>query len=344
MEYTEYSILFSIKAKKNNFTPSDIELSLLYAKNLYEKSLPVIYDTQHLSYLVGYSKKYIKRAVEYTPYFYRTFKIDKKNVAEKKRIISEPLPSLKEIQHWILYNILNKIPTHKYAKAYIKGKSIKENVRFHRNKRIVLTLDINNFFDSLSIKQVNDCFKEMGYSSILSSLFAKICCLNGALPQGAPTSPYLSNIIMFDFDCCMQDFCNKSRIMYTRYADDLTFSGDFDCAEIIFNVKKNLEDLNLTINDSKTKIMFQDQQQIVTGLVVNNKIQVPHSERNEIRMIVHCINKFGVENHLSRINCKKGKYIKHLLGRINYILFINPNDQEFIKYRELIIPLMVEGD
>lgn len=334
MEFTEYSILFKIEAQKKNFTSLEIEKCLDYAKRLYDKSLPVIYDTQHLSLLVGYNKKYIKRAVQYTPYFYRYFKIEKKNGS--KRQIAEPLPSLKEIQHWILYEILYKIKIHKYSKAYIKGKSIKDNVKFHKCKKIVLTLDIHDFFKSLTIDKVGQCFKEMGYSSILADLLAKICCLNGSLPQGAPTSPYISNIIMYNFDLTMQNFCNTNKIMYTRYADDITLSGDIEANGIIELVKKELHYLNLELNENKTKIMHQNERQIVTGVVVNDKIQVPRTERNEIRMIVHCIKKFGLEGHLQRIDCQKENYIKHLLGRINYILYINPNDKEFLEYNKYI--------
>lgn len=338
MEFTEYSILFKIEAQKKNFTSLEIEKCLEYAKGLYAKSLPVIYDTQHLSLLVGYNKKYIKRAVQYTSYFYRYFKIEKKNGS--KRQIAEPLPSLKEIQHWILHKILYKIEVHKYSKAYIKGKSIKDNVKFHKGKKIVLTLDICDFFKSLTIDKTSQCFKKMGYSSILADLLAKLCCLDGSLPQGAPTSPYISNIIMYDFDLKLQNFCNINKIMYTRYADDITFSGDIDTNELINFVKNELCHLDLKLNENKTRIMYQNERQIVTGLVVNNKVQVSHTERNKLRMIVHCIKKFGLENHLQRINCQKENYIKHLLGKINYILYINPNDKEFFEYKECILKLL----
>ena len=334
MDFSEYSILFHLKARKADFTEKQIEDCLLYAKKLHEQSLPIIYDTQHLSLLVGYKKSYIKKALQFTSYFYRTFDIDKKN--GKKRTITEPLPSLKEIQYWILYSILEKIDVHNYSKAYIKGKSIKDNVRFHKNKKYVLTLDINNFFPSIKLNLVTKVFSDIGYSPILSNLLAKLCCLDDRLPQGAPTSPLLSNIIMKSFDEAIRLYCNPLKIMYTRYADDLTFSGDFHENEIIEIVKNELSKMGLDLNYSKIRLMGKHERQIVTGITVNSKAQVPPAERNSIRMAVHCIKKYGLENHMQRMKITQNNYLKHLLGKVNYVLFINGENSEFREYQKYI--------
>ena len=158
---------------------------------------------------------------------------------------------MKEIQRWILENILYRFEVSPYAKAYIKNKSIKDNVRFHRRQRKVLSLDVKNFYNHLTDWMVYQLFIEVGYSESVAMMLTNLCCLDGSLPQGAPSSAALSNILMKDFDYKVGYFCKKSKIRFTRYADDMTFSGDFDEVKVISFVKKSLKDLQLTTNDEK---------------------------------------------------------------------------------------------
>ncbi|MBK7850650.1 MAG: RNA-directed DNA polymerase [Bacteroidetes bacterium] len=223
MNFENYRTKFEQKASKSGYTDENIQRCLNYAKPLIEKGLPVIYNTSNLSVFVGYRKDYLKRAVVYTPYFYRNFKIKKRN--GKLREISEPLPSLKEIQNWILENILEQVKVSSFAKAYRKRINIIENVKFHKNQPKVFTVDIKDFFPSITTSSVENIFLKLGYSKILSNLLAKLCTLNNSLPQGAPTSPYLSNIFFKSADDNIINYCVKNEIKYTRYADDLSFSG-----------------------------------------------------------------------------------------------------------------------
>ena len=192
MKFEQYKQEFEIKASNSGYTAENIERCLNYARPLIDKGFPVIYNTSHLSVLVGYRKDYIKRAVVYTPYFYRDFEIKKKN--GKMRKISEPLPSLKEIQDWILVNILEVEKVSPFAKAYRKKVGLLENVKFHKNQPKVLTLDLKDFFPSIKTENVELIFRSFGYSVLISSLLSKLCTRDSCLPQGAPTSPYLSNI------------------------------------------------------------------------------------------------------------------------------------------------------
>lgn len=192
MNLEEYKDAFTLKAASKGFTEEQIEQCLTYASIIISNGCPVIYDGKQLSFLVGYKYEYIRKAIFGTELHYKTYTIPKKNGGH--RTISEPLPSLKEIQYWILNNILYHLPVHPYAKAYIKGKKIKENLRFHKRQRIVLTLDIHDFFGSITRQHVRHIFKEIGYSSKLSSILSHLVCLDEKLPQGAPTSPCLSNI------------------------------------------------------------------------------------------------------------------------------------------------------
>jgi RNA-directed DNA polymerase len=296
------------------------------------------YLQSHPSFcLVGYKKEYLKKAALHTSYFYRNFEITKKN--GKKRSISEPLPSLKEIQIWILENILEKVPVSPFAKAYKPKTSLVENLKFHKNQPKVFTLDLENFFPSIRIELVEKVFLKLGYSKMVSNLLAKLCTKDSVLPQGAPTSPYLSNLIFKEADTIIFEYCKQRKIKYTRYADDLSFSGDFDENELLEKVTETIKNLSLRINESKTKLMTPDMRQTVTGIVVNEKLQVTFNKRNELRQAMYYIMKFGFDEHRVYKEINQANYLEHLLGKINFVLQINPKDFEFSRYKALLIDL-----
>lgn len=143
MDWEDYKNEFIRVAKKNEKNEDYCDKWLKYAKKLYDKRLPIIFNQEHLCLLLGYKKQYVYSVSNSPADFYRYYKIPKKN--GNFRQISEPLPSLKEIQKWILDNILVNVDTSVYAKAYIKKKSIKDNARFHRKQKVLLSLDIKNF-------------------------------------------------------------------------------------------------------------------------------------------------------------------------------------------------------
>lgn len=332
--FKKYSTKFIDKATSNGYSVDNINKCLEYAKPIIEKDLPVIYNTSHLSALVGYNKNYLKRAVLYPKYFYRYFKIKKDN--GKMRTISEPLPNLKDIQNWILKEILYKIKVSRYAKGYVPNRSIKDHVRYHTNEEHVLTMDIENFFGNIKFSLTENIFKEVGYSILVSNLITKLCYLDNSLPQGAPTSPYISNIVMYEFDEEMSIYCRKNNLKYTRFADDLAFSGKIDNESLIEKVENELKKIDLVLNSKKTKFMAQSQPQIICGIVVNKKVQVPKFKRNQIRQEFFFIKKFGLNSHIEKTNQTKDNYLKHFIGSINYILSLNPKDTEFIDYRKYL--------
>lgn len=338
MEWIEYKLKFIEAAQKNNKNEKYCNRWLKYAGNLWNRDLPIIFTQEHLCALLGYEPVYIY-AVSNSPLnFYHYYQIQKKNGG--KRDISEPLPNLKEIQRWILENILYSFKVSPYAKAYIKGKSIKDNVRFHRRQKKVLSLDIKDFYNHLTDWMVYQLFIEAGYSEAVGMMLTNLCCLKGCLPQGAPTSAALSNILMRDFDYKIGEFCKNSKIRFTRYADDMTFSGDFNEVKVISFIKKNLKALQLSINEAKTRVRKQGQQQEVTGVVVNYKPQLAKSIRKDIRKDLYYINKYGLQSHLKYIQEGRSRYLEHLFGVINYALFINPDDEEMKSYKADIKYLM----
>ena len=334
MDWSIYEAKFISTAKSRNMPVSKIDGFLEYARNLYDANLPIIYDQHHLCLLIGIDDEYLHRMSNAPQHFYRTFFIKKAN--GKQRRIDEPLPDLKKVQRWILSNILYNVPCSIYAKAYIPETSLKGNVRFHKNQTSVLAIDIKDYFPSITVGRILNLFIGLGYTFPVSVFLANLCCLNGSLPQGAPTSAYLSNLIMRNFDAIVGEYAKANSIRYTRYADDLTFSGDLNISDILLLVDRELSYLGLKRNPKKFKVMRQKERQIVTGIVVNNKPQMPREYRMKIRQEVYYIQKHGLSSHLKHTNETKSNYLNHLLGQIHYCLFINPKDSKMQEYLRII--------
>lgn len=346
MKYSKYSMAFKQEATKNGLNEEEIESYLKYAKVLLEKSLPIIYDQEHLSKLLGINLLYLYTLTNASNKFYRQFEINKKN--GKKRRIEEPLPILKEAQYWILKEILFKCECSNYTKAFKKKSSIKENAKFHRKQKNVINLDIKDYFESITGFRVYEFFLELGYNPEVSMMLTKICTNNNSLPQGAPTSPYLSNVITQSLDNKLASLSAREeyKLRYTRYADDITFStnNDVDITRLIKDVSKILKSEGFYINKDKTRVQSTNKRQMVTGIVVNDKLQVSKEQRKKNRQDMHYISKFDLDSHIDRIGWKKGKekYVRHLLGNINFVLFINPKDEEHLRYKEILIKILKE--
>lgn len=334
MNWEEYQSSFILAAEQSGKTNAYIASCLIYAEKLFRQELPIIYDVRHFSMLVGYETEYICRMAFAQKYFYRSFSIKKRNGNDRN--IDEPLPDLKAIQHWILNEILYKIPVSKYAKAFVKGSSIKDGARFHRKQVVVLNLDVKDFFPSISFFMVRDVFISVGYSANLSTFLANLCTLDGVLPQGAPTSPYISNIIMQGLDEELGALALNNKWRYTRYADDITFSGDLKIGYLIDYIERALYKRGFCLNSEKTRVARKNARQEVTGIVVNQYMQLPKYDRKHIRQQVYYIKKYGIESHLSFKNEQRKNYIPHLLGLIEHALFINPKDKEMQDYKEYI--------
>ncbi len=253
------------------------------------------------------------------------------------RTIYEPSKLLKKVQRNILHNILEEKGISKYATAYKKGVSLKDNALPHINNKIILKLDIKNFFDNITFNKVyNLCFKEEIYTKPFGILLTKLCTYNNKLPQGAPTSSYISNIIMRDFDEVVGKYCTKNKINYTRYSDDLTFSGIFNINDVINLVKKELKKKGFKLNYDKIHVIKNNKRQIVTGIIVNKKINISKEYKRKIRQEIYYIKKYGIERHLKMLNINnKTKYLNNLLGRINYVIQIT-HSKEFLEYKAFL--------
>ena len=266
---------------------------------------------------------------------YRKAKLPKKNGGFRN--LSVPDEVLKSIQKRIAEVLLIHMPVSRYAKAYRFGSSTLRNAKHHVGKQVVLKLDILHFFDSIRYSTVKDkVFPEEIYAEPLRILLTMLCYHKDALPQGAPSSPAITNIILYEFDEQLGQWCREHGIAYTRYCDDMTFSGDFEPSEVIRYVRLELKKMGFLLNEQKTRIQRPGQQQTVTGIVVNEKLSIPADYRRKLRQELYYCRKFGILEHMQKIGLEipEDTYRMQLLGKVNYVLQVHHNDKDMLDARK----------
>lgn len=267
---------------------------------------------------------------------YRNAFIPKKDGTMRK--LSVPDFILKKVQQSIYVNILAYYPVSRFAYAYVYGASVLKNAAPHVGQKKILKLDIDGFFDNISYSLVKEkVFYKEKFSEPIRILLTMLCYYRDALPQGAPSSPAITNIIMYDFDESVGAFCEEGGVVYTRYCDDMTFSGDFDENKIISFVKTELKKLGLFLKSRKTRTVTCSKRQTVTGVVVNEKINLAEEYKKKIRQEMYFIRKFGLDAHMKKVGVTdKQKYLASLKGRISYVLQTLPDSKEFTEYKQAI--------
>lgn len=264
-----------------------------------------------------------------SPHTYKVYNIPKK--IGGFRIIAQPAKETKIIQHWIIKNIFNCLPIHDSAMAYKEGASIKINAAAHKDNSYIVKFDFKSFFTSIKSDDLITHFSKH-LEGILSpddiKDVARISCIKMkgidklCLSIGAPSSPLLSNTIMFDFDCEVSAWCAVNGVTYTRYADDITFSTKSEgvSARIepaIRDIARNLEYPRLKFNTKKTIHLSKKYQRRITGLIINNEgnISLGRERKREISALIH---RFSL--HLLQDN-----EIYHLQGLLGFAKDVEPS-------------------
>lgn len=342
---------FITKAKDLGHSDVFISECLKYANTLESKGLPVIFNQDHLSFLLGKDYRYLKDLVNSRSCYYKYFAI-KKRAGGLRRIMS-PYSELHDIQTWIKESILDNIEQPIYVTAFAKGRSTLENARIHENRKYILKVDMSNFFETIGVKRVYRAFKKMGYENGVSSWLANLCTAEIVLYkydqlanqegvqqlfeqliyksepfliQGAPTSPGLANIICYRLDRRMVGLANKHGFNYSRYADDMTFSSDSkDHLPKVSMIKRIVESEGFTLKDEKTVYLHEGNRQIVTGLLVDKRVRVPGSYKKDILRHIHFCQKFGGREHFGRFAPDKAYGKEWLAGRIRYVYSVEPD-------------------
>ncbi len=224
------------------------------------------------------------------PRDYRTFHIQKRNGSPRR--VDNPNSRLKQLQRCIHQRLLRGLRSHSAAHGFERGRSIVTNALEHANRAVVVNLDIVNFFPSTTAERVHQLFRACGWGEKASALLTQICTHEESLPQGAPTSPRLSNLVNFFLDVELLESATSHGARYTRYADDITFSFDVDDRE---NLHGLIEEAGCKIHRygyvvhrrRKMKICRQHQRQEVTGLVVNERPRLSRKRRRWLRAVEH---------------------------------------------------------
>lgn len=257
---------------------------------------------------------------------YHPVVISKKSGGRRKLLVPDAL--LRTIQRNLLHHVLEEFQISEFACAYKKGTSIVDNARPHVGAKLVLKLDIQDFFDQITwILVYQNAFPGTHFPPAIRKMLTEFCCVRDRLPQGAPTSPTVSNLVMRPFDVHMGEWCREREIRYTRYCDDLTFSGAFAPEEVIRKVRGFLQVYGFELNRKKTRVLGRGNAQSVTGIVVNEKAQVSRAYRRKLRQEVYLFDRYGIKTAEGPKNDERER--RRLLGKMRYVLSVNPEDVWF---------------
>lgn len=316
--------------------------------------LPVLLTLGHLAKRTRVSHDHLRDLVARNTGqpAYRTFRISKRSGGS--RVISVPGPQLKEVQTWLTQHVLSKVKPHIASHAFSPGSSIADCARQHAGARWLVKIDIADFFGSVTEIQVFHVFQRLGYSDLVSFELARLCTtvpfssakhsmkswqarfprrrihfysetLMGRLPQGAPTSPMLANLVMHDADEELQNLADSNGLVYTRYSDDITFStqGDFNREQAMAVVGQTaaiLKRQGLFPNRSKTAIIHPGARRVVLGLLVDgDQPRLSRAFRDRLRQHLYYLETQGIMAHVeARGFDSAGGLYRHLRGLIDY--------------------------
>ena len=253
---------------------------------------------ESLSAETGIGVEAIRAIVRSASHRYKTYTIPKRTGG--RREISQPTPAVKFIQRWLCRNVFSHFPIHDAAQAYKAGANIGANARIHVKQNYLLKVDFENFFPSINGDDVRS-FVNLGRETFKPALndedveaIVKAVCKDGMLTIGAPSSPLISNVLMYDFDRDLAEECQRRQVRYSRYADDIALSTDEpeQLEELLKFVKSLLKKPGrplLTINDNKTVFTSRKRLRRITGLVLTSdrKISIGRRPKRNLRRMIH---------------------------------------------------------
>lgn len=327
---------------------------------LKERGLPVLARSQDLAMVLGVTLPQLRWLTYHrrgaTLVHYRRYDIPKKTGG--RRFISAPKPRLSAAQHWVLKNVLERLDVAPPAHGFVKHRSIVTNATPHVGRAVVLNLDLKDFFPSVTFRRVKGLFVRHGYGEHVATVLALLCTepprvpteLDGKvfhvalgdrmLPQGACTSPAITNALCKRLDRRLAGLAKRHGFTYTRYADDLTFSGDKPTAagRILRSARAILTDEGFVENGSKTRVMRASRRQEVTGVTVNRRVALPRDEYRLLRATLHNAAKHGLA---SQNRDGHANFAAHLRGRVEFACMVDP--ERAPRLREALAAALARG-
>lgn len=313
--------------------PHAQQFFVAYNCAMHSRRLPTIYCKEHLAARLGVTIKQLDW-LAYGAKRYRTFSIPKAN-GEPRRV-DEPVEKLKSAQRWILRHILDKLRLSRTVHGFRQRRSILTNARKHLLRQVVVRIDLEDFFPTLTFRQARKVFLKAGYPFTVANLLANLCSREGVLPIGAPTSPALANQICRKLDKRLRLLGRKAEFRYSRYADDLVFSSsNRKFASLVPFLKQIIVEEGFRINERKLAIIRRNSRQVVTGIVVNRRTNVPRDQFKWIRAVVHNCRKNGADGELQKWRDRMAKagreapddmgaFGRQLAGRIAFMRHVHP--------------------
>jgi len=323
-----------------------LHLRLSDGERLSELSLPLLHTPADVAAALDLSIKQLRWLAFHTEAATRThyvkFQVPKRSGG--MRTLAAPHKTLKAAQRWILTNITGKLPTTEAACGFVARRGIVSNAAPHVGKALIVNLDLENFFPRIAFPRVRAVFERYGYSGCVATILALLCTESPrttvtyagtkyevatgprALPQGAPTSPSLSNQVARKLDKRLHGVAARLGLNYTRYADDLTFSGHPELAEklgwLLAKVRHIAAEEGFAVNEKKTRVMRRSIAQTVTGLVVNDKISISRAAIRRLRAILHHARCEGLD---AQNRDGRPSFRAWLAGMISFVSMIRPD-------------------
>lgn len=292
-------------------------------------NVPIINNFDHFAEQLSLSKGLLYFLCYQKKYCYSEKSIPKKDGTS--RILYVPNLDLKVVQKWILEKILERINVSNQSMAFVPNRNgLKSNAEYHKKNLFLLEMDIKNFFGTINERQVFKLFCNIGYNVNVAAILTNLCTYEGMLPQGAVTSPYIANLVCYHLDLRLNGICSRKDIVYTRYADDLSFSSNdrkqLNCIEKF--VKYIICDEGFLVNEKKTRYLSNEVKKTITGITINNEeIHVDKKFKKNLRA--------SIFNSIKNRDYDKNDKIK---GSIAYVNSIEPNyKHKTIEYIKRII-------
>ncbi|MCY9845981.1 reverse transcriptase domain-containing protein [Vibrio caribbeanicus] len=314
-----------------------------------------------LALCLGVSKKVLAYFAYYAPNEkkYKTFNINKKGGGS--RTITAPTPKLKEIQLSIYHRLEPYYKPRKSVHGYVKNKSILSNAKTHVGQRWLGKVDVKSYFPSISVNRVVGLLRSEPFNlpNTVAAVVALLVTVNGSLPMSSPCSPVISNLISRRMDAKLNSLSREYKCYYTRYADDIFFStnrkvfpreliyhNEDGVSMVGFELEKVFDEEGFTLNSDKVSLKDKSQRQIVTGIVVNERVNIPREYMRELRAMLYAWEKHGLEsaeahwlkkyvnnNRFGENAPYTPRYRRVVRGKLNHIAAIRgTNDEVYLKY------------
>jgi RNA-directed DNA polymerase len=244
------------------------------------------------------------------------------------RKLHNPDTQMRTVQYRLLTKVLNKLVLPEYVYAFEKNRNIPTMAALHVNKYCIISIDIKDFFHSIKQEKLFGILCRLGIGDLPARTISELCTYKAFVPQGALTSPKVSNLITsVTFGPEIEQYCDDNGFTLTIYADDVTISTnnrELNPKLVVQELTRFIQSHGFRVNRKKTKVMFHGSRQYVCGAVVNSKVNLIVKERKKLRAIIHNITKNGIEAEAAKTNMEPSKFLNFLRGRVNWFRQLNP--------------------